>query len=146
MKSLAAFALALLFLVPLSNAQDRVRERDLEGTVWKMEFNLREEGEGALERIILNAVDGIMDEIDIQLEFGKRGNLVVWVNAFDKDDEDETGEWYINRDGQLVLGDTDSFSSDHNVWMFDGDRLVPFEEKRGRLERSDAVSLRRVRN
>jgi len=145
MKSLFAFALALLFLIPASNAQDRVRERDLEGTVWKMEFNLKEEGEGALERIILNAVDGIMDEIDIQIEFGKRGHLSVWVDAFSEDEEEEDGDWYINRDGQLVLGDTDSFSSDHNVWMFDGDRLVPFEEKNGRLERGEAVSLRRIR-
>ena len=91
MKSLSAIALAILLIVPASNAQDRVRERDLEGTVWKMEFNLKEEGDGAFERIILNAVDGLMDEIDIQLEFGKRGHLSVWVDAFSRDEDEEEG-------------------------------------------------------
>ena len=145
MKSLSAIALAILLIVPASNAQDRVRERDLEGTVWKMEFNLKEEGDGAFERIILNAVDGLMDEIDIQLEFGKRGHLSVWVDAFSRDEDEEEGDWRINRDGQLVLGDADCFSSDDTVWMLDGDLLVPFEWEKGRLERGDAISLRRIR-
>ena len=147
----AAFILAfLLFLPAASSAQDRIRTRDLEGTTWKMVFDIdnehqKKEADNAFERIVLSAVDGLLDEIDVYFEFGKRGHLTVWVNVFGDEDEEERSDWYIDDDGRLVLGDTDSFDSDDTVWLRDGDRLIPFEkDRRGRLEREDAIYLKRI--
>lgn len=149
------FLLALVALFcPLfpqaTQAQDRLRDRHLEGTRWKMVFDLdsdrkKKEADNAFERIVLSAVDGFMDEIDIHLEFGRRGALTVLVNVFGEEDEEETSHWRISDDGYLELGDSDSFQYDDTVWMRYGDRLIPFERKRnGRLEREDAIYLKRV--
>lgn len=143
--------LAVLLLPSLAKAQDRLRDRHLEGTTWKLVFDLdndreKKEADNAFERIILSAVDGFMDEIDIYFEFGRRGDMSVWVNIFGGEEEEEVSHWRINKDGQLELGDTDSFQSDNDtVWLRYGDRLVPFEKKRGgRLEREASIYLKRV--
>ena len=146
------FILAFLFLWPAdSSAQDRVRERDLEGTTWKMVFDIdneheRADADNAFERIILSAVDGLLDEIDVYFEFDRKGRMSIWVGAFgDDEEEEERSEWRITRDGYLELGDSDTFESDDTVWMRDGDLLIPFERKRsGRLERERAIYLKRV--
>lgn len=139
-----------LFLAVSVQAQDRVREKDLEGTTWKMVFDLdneqeREEADNAFERIILSAVDGLLDEIDIYFEFDRRGRMSIWVGAFGDSEEEELSDWRVTRDGYLELGDTDSFDTDDTVWKRDGDRLIPYERtRRGRLEREHAVYLKRV--
>ncbi len=133
------------FTATTVQSQDRVRERDLVGTTWKMVFDLDEEADGAFERVILNAVDGLLDEIDIYFEFHDDNEMTVWAGAFGDEEEEEDGEWYINGRGQLFLDDTDHVDADDNVWMRDGDRLIPFERKRGRLVRKDEVYLKRVR-
>jgi hypothetical protein len=146
----AILAMTALLLPATSNAQDRLRERDLEGTTWKMVFDFdndreKKEADNAFERIILSAVDGFMDEIDIYFEFGRRGNLTVWVNVFGDEDEEEGSDWRISSDGHLEMGETDSFQYDDTVWLRYGDRLIPFERKRGgRLERENSVYLKRV--
>lgn len=144
--------LAFLLMWPASSsAQDRLREKDLEGTTWKMVFDLdnereKAEADNAFERIVLSAVDGLLDEIDVYFEFDRRGRMSIWVGAFgDDEEEEERSDWRITRDGYLELGDSDSFDSDDTVWMRDGDLLIPFERKRnGRLEREQAIYLKRV--
>lgn len=148
-KGIILGAIALLLVVSVQ-AQDRIREKDLEGTTWKMVFDLdneqeREEAGNAFERIILSAVDGLLDEIDIYFEFDRRGRMSIWVGAFGDSEEEELSDWRVTRDGYLELGDTDSFDTDDTVWKRDGDRLIPYERtRRGRLEREHAVYLKRV--
>lgn len=147
---LLLLAMTALLLPAPSHAQDRLRERDLEGTTWKMVFDLdndreKKKADNAFERIILSAVDGFMDEIDIYFEFGRRGSLTVWVDVFGDEEEEEASDWRISGDGHLEMGDTDSFRYDDTVWLRYGDRLIPFERKRGgRLEREESVYLKRV--
>lgn len=142
---------AFLLMASSVLAQDRIRTRDLEGTTWKMVFDLdnkqtKAEADNALERIVLNAVDGLLDEIDVTFTFEKRGRLTIMAGAFgNKEDESEHSDWFINDNGQLELGDSKSISSDDTVWLRDGDRLVAFKRKRnGRLEREHAIYLKRV--
>lgn len=130
-------------------AQSRLRESDLEGTTWKMVFDIeheaKEDAHTAFERIVLSAVGGLMDEIHVYFEFLEDNRMIVWVDAFGVEDEEEDSEWYVNKRGQLIMGDSDSFSSDDTIWMRDGSRISAYKMKRGRLKRSDEIYLKRVR-
>jgi len=156
--------MSLLLLCTLATtlqAQDRVREDDLVGTTWKMVFELEEEADNVFERIVLNAVDGIMDEIDIYFEFYEDNEMTVSARAFGEDDDDEDeSEWYINGRGQLIIEGSDhrhdrndrsdrkirnNRDDDDTVWMREGKRLIPYELERGRLVRQDEFHLIRVR-
>jgi len=134
MKNIAVFLFLAVTLASSAIAQKRVHPKDVEGTTWQMVFDLDKEADNAIERIALKMAEGFMDEINIQFEFEKKNTLRVHVDAFGKhdEDEDEYSEWHINDEGQLTLGDTDSFESDDTVFMRDGDRLVAFEYERGR--------------
>ncbi len=111
-----------------------------------MVFDLKKEADNAIERIALSAVGGFMDEIDIKFDFREDGALRVRVEAFDEKDETEYSTWEINSRGQLSLGESDSFDSDETIFMQDGDRLVAFEQKRGKLVRKDSIYIIRVDN
>jgi opacity protein-like surface antigen len=140
--------LALLFLSAIvastAVAQQRVHPKDLEGSTWQLVFDLEKEADNAFERIALKAVTGFMDEIDIQFDFRKDRALRVRVNAFNEENDEEYSNWAINDEGQLSLGDTDSFDAEDTVFMRDGDLLIPFEYKRGKLERKESIYLKRV--
>jgi opacity protein-like surface antigen len=140
--------LALLFLSAIvastAVAQQRVHPKDLEGSTWQLVFDLEKEADNAFERIALKAVTGFMDEIDIQFDFRKDSALRVRVNAFNEENDEEYSNWAINDEGQLSLGDTDSFDAEDTVFMRDGDLLIPFEYKRGKLERKESIYLKRV--
>jgi opacity protein-like surface antigen len=140
--------LALLFLSAIvastAVAQQRVHPKDLEGSTWQLVFDLEKEADNAFERIALKAVTGFMDEIDIQFDFRKDRALRVRVNAFNVENDEEYSNWAINDEGQLSLGDTDSFDAEDTVFMRDGDLLIPFEYKRGKLERKESIYLKRV--
>jgi len=130
-------------------AQSRIRESDLEGTTWKMVFDIeheaKDDADTAFERIILSAVDGLLDEIHVYFEFLEDNRMIVWVDAFGVEDEEEDSEWYVNRRGELIMGDADSVSADNTIWMRDGSRISAYKKKRGRLKRSDEIYLKRVR-
>ena len=140
--------LALLFLSAIvastAVAQQRVHPKDLEGSTWQLVFDLEKEADNAFELIALKAVTGFMDEIDIQFDFRKDRALRVRVNAFNVENDEEYSNWAINDEGQLSLGDTDSFDAEDTVFMRDGDLLIPFEYKRGKLERKESIYLKRV--
>lgn len=140
-------SIALCFLVVLctgfnSQAQSKVKERDLKGH-WKMVFNLDEdyiqqelEDEDVpwLGRVIVEGVTGvvfnILDEIDIKFEFQRDHRLKIMVDAFGEESV-EYAHWHINSRGGLVLEDDD----DNDVWLFKGDHLVAYEKQNGSLER-----------
>ncbi len=124
----------VLFLGTSAQAQ-KVTEKDILGT-WKLVINvddeLDEEADDAdtiLEEIIIKSVSGlvsgVLDNIDIYFDFQRRGKLYITVKAFGEVEE-ETGEWYINRRGYLVIEDIDDdddfhISSHDDEWrMVDG--------------------------
>ena len=146
MKALLVLVTAVfLFVGNSANAQRPVRSSDLRGT-WRLVFDVDEEADTAMGRVVLNAVDGFLDELDIRFEFRRNGELKVETNAFG-DTEEEYSEWRINSEGQLILGETEHVHSDDTVWMRDGRRLVAYEyDEEGRLNRKESVYLERVRD
>jgi len=142
----------LLFVVVFANAQNRkVKERDLIGT-WRLVIDIdmdkiedeMDEEDNVFARIVLRSVsglvDGILDEIDIYFEFQDSGRLKVMVEVFGED-EVEYSEWYINRRGELIIEDTDSFNtSDDDYWMFEGELLVAYDDD-GELDDDARVYL-----
>ena len=119
-------------------AQDKVREKDIAGKTWKLKIDIDDElqdeiddADSAFERLIIKSVsgfvDGILDGIDIYFEFQDDNELKITVDAFG-DTEVEYTNWYINRDGALVIDDTDHFESDDEIWLFVDDVLVAFDK------------------
>ena len=141
---LLTFCLIAFCSVSMVNAQSRVKSKDLRG-VWKLVIPFDEEGDTPGERVILNAVEGLIDEIDIYFEFKKDNRVKVTTNAFG-DEDVEYSEWHINKDGSLSIGGTDDFESGDSVWMFDGRRLASYEyNRRGKLVKDGDVHMRRVK-
>lgn len=143
-KSLLILSIFLIFASTVANAQSRVKARDLKGT-WELVFNIDEAAETATERVILNAVDGFLDEIEIQMVFEEDNRTRVMVNAFGEE-EIEYSDWEINNKGQLLLGDTEHFQSDDDrVWMFDKGKLFAYERgRKGTLEKVTEVYMKRI--
>ena len=143
-KAFLVFALLAAFSATTCFGQSSVKPRDLRGT-WHLVFDIDKEADSATERVILNAVDGFLDEIDIYMEFQRDQRLKVSVDAFG-DEEIEYAKWEINSDGELKLGDTDKFQSDDDtVWLIKGRRLVAFEyNERGKLHQKDSIYLERI--
>jgi len=140
-----------------SQAQNRVKERDLRGN-WQMvidideeeiEQELRDDDIPWLGRVfaksITSMVFGIIDEIDIEMRFMDDNRVKVEINAFGER-EVEYGHWYI-RDGALVLEDFDHIEigddDDHDIWLMKNGRLVSYEQHGKRLDRQP-VYLKRL--
>ncbi len=132
----------------------RVRERDLEG-IWKMKISLDEsvfeqeisDEDNAFARLILkatgNLVEGILEEIDIELEFRDNHECRIYVSAFGEEEVEYT-DWRINSRGELYIEDSDSFQmGDDEYWIFEGDVLVAYEDGRP-LDDDAAVYLVKV--
>lgn len=149
-------ALAICIMAFSSNAQQRVKERDIIG-LWKLELRLeeafdeaKEESESTMERIIIGSVsglvEGIFDNIDIYFEFQPDNDVKIIVEAFDET-EIEYGEWWINSKGQLIIEDFDDSSNvnigvDDDVWMMVDDILVAYDYVRGELQEEEAYMVR----
>ena len=153
MKTTLTSLLLLLFCTTIAVSQDKVREKDLKGD-WKMVIDvdfdeMEEEMEEdswfgwAVAGAMSGLVEDILEEIDIQMKFMDGGKLKITVDAYG-DEEVEYGEWYINRDGQLVIVDEDEEGDDDDeVWMMDGDKLVSYEiTSSGKLERQEVYMKR----
>lgn len=134
----------------------RVTERDLEG-VWKMKISLDDDvfeqelddEDNAFARLILratgNLVEGILEEIDIELEFRGNHECRIYVSAFGEE-EVEYSEWYINRKGELYIDDSNSFQmGDDEYWLFEDGILVAYEDGRP-LDDDAAVYMVRIDN
>jgi len=126
--------MVLISLFAALNAQDKVRERDLNGE-WQMVFNMdEEEWEDELDddsffgRMIASSVSSlvvnVLEDLNIQFEFlnnkGVRMTVEIWGEK-----EIEYLEWYINRNGELIIGD----KHDDEVWLFDQDKLVSYHKR-----------------
>ncbi len=144
---LVLFASFLLNVSP-ALAQSRVTEADIVGE-WRLVFNVDEGAETAAERVILNAVDGLLDEIDVLFTFKAGGDVKIVSRAFDDPDKDiEYSTWEINGDGQLRLGENEHVEvDDDTVWMRDGSRLVAMDRgDDGRYELNEAIYMERMRD
>ena len=136
MKRTITTLMTLLCIIAFADAQ-KVKERDIIGT-WKLIIDIEEEmdeeaeeADTMLEEVFIKAISGfvggIMEDIEIYFEFQADNDVKITVNAYDET-ETETGTWYINRKGYLVLEDIgddedDNFhiSADDDEWkLVDG--------------------------
>ncbi|MCP4458578.1 MAG: hypothetical protein GY816_11225 [Cytophagales bacterium] len=121
--------MAALALSP-AQAQERMTENDIVGS-WKMIIDLdqvieeieeeADESETLLAQVILESVsgivEGVMDNIDIYMDFERGGDLTILAEAFDDIDDEEESEWYIKYN-RLYIEDVDSFDSDDDdYWV-----------------------------
>lgn len=141
MKKIILFA--LVAFVSLSTfSQSKVKSKDIEDKTWKLVINIDEELDEAkreaeeedsfLGEVIVNSVSGlvsgIMDELEIYMEFRANGEVKVTVEAFGER-EVEYSEWSIDSKGRLHISDTDRFQTDDDdYWMMEDGVLVSFEE------------------
>ncbi|MEQ9468329.1 MAG: hypothetical protein RLN88_13025 [Ekhidna sp.] len=123
MKRTITLFTAVFCLTFLAQAQ-KVTEKDIIGT-WKLiidvEEEMEEEAEDAdnmLEEVFIKAISGfvggILDDIEIYFEFQSDNDVKITVNAYDET-ETETGTWYINKRGYLVIEDIDDDRDDFNI-------------------------------
>lgn len=130
------------------NAQEKVKEKVLLGN-WKLiidietelneaEEEMEENDESVIGQVVLKSVSGlvsgIIDELDIYMEFRPGGELKVTVDAFGEH-ETEYSKWYISKEGRLFIEDNDSFSTEE-FWMYDNGMLVNYQENGRDLERN----------
>lgn len=121
-------------------AQNQVNEDDLEGQ-WKLVIDLTEEHfeeewdeESALGRFIARTVsdfvENIMEEVDIRFEFLSNHRLRVTAEIFDEREVEYT-DWYITRDNELKIGDSEHFKNDDDddIWLMEDGVLVSYEKK-----------------
>ncbi|MBU2914841.1 hypothetical protein [Reichenbachiella agariperforans] len=148
MKSVLGIVVLMLTVNLIQAQPGKVREKDLDG-VWQLKIDLGDDfleeeiddEDNAMARVIMQAtgsfVDGILDEVDIRFEFLDGGECKIYVSAFGSDPEIETGKWSINKKGQLLISDTDSYQSDGDeYWMMEDDILIAMED--GEILEEDA--------
>lgn len=128
----------LLLMLSVTAQTKKVKERDLKG-VWKLVIDIDkeeivdeiDEEDNVFARLIVKSaigfVDGILEELDIRFEFEPNNRLKVTVNAFG-DEEVEYSNWRINKNGELIIEDSDSFDSDGDYWLLEGDLLVAYDK------------------
>lgn len=167
MKTLFTLMLAALCCVA-AQAQTKVTEKELLGE-WQLIIDLdeiEEEIERELDdenwissrfaKSISNWALNLVDDIDIRLDFREDGELRIEIDVFGVR-EVEYSDWYINRDGELIIEDEDNhrrsrrrsrssfnFGDDEDVWMMDGDKLVAYDRGyRGRLKKQEVYMVKR---
>jgi len=131
MKKLTTLALMSALTLSVAFGQSKLTEKDLLGT-WKVVVELDEvvaeldkeakNSDNLLAEVILKSVsgviEGVMDRINIYMEFERAGKAKVMVNAFDEKEDDEITTWTI-KDNKLVIDGTDNFkSSRKGSWVY----------------------------
>lgn len=138
MKKTILFAV-VAFISVGTFAQEKITEGKLLGK-WKMTIEMdevideleeeAEEAETILAEVILKSVSGlvggVMDNIDIYVEFKRGGDAIIRVDAFNNDKEEEDTRWYV-RGNKLYIEDTkdDDINWDSNDgWLMKDGILV----------------------
>ena len=144
-------------------AQSKVQEKDILGE-WKLvidvrdeiEDDIREEDNWLAERFakaVANFALDIIDELDIRMDFREDGEVKIYVDVFGVH-ETEYASWKINKDGALEIEDDwrgrerrsrkFDISSDHDVWMMDGKKLVAYDRGySGRLKKQEVYMVKK---
>lgn len=137
-----ALLVGALFLPVAAHAQ-RVYEKDILGT-WELVIEIdRSEADGVMERVMLNAVSGMLEDVDVRFEFRADNWLAICTDVYGEE-EDEVGSWHINDAGQLVLDETGDVDINDSVWLLERDTLRAYKFTDSGLERDDALYLRRL--
>lgn len=119
--------------------QKTVKEKDILGN-WKLVIEVDDvlneakesldQDDEFLGKIILSSVSGfvetILDEIEIYLEFKKGGELIINIGAFGEEGE-EYSSWSIDKNGRVVISDTEKIQTDNNFWILKDGILVNAE-------------------
>lgn len=166
MKKLVA-TLFLVAIVVSVQAQSKVREKDILGE-WDLVIDLDEVKDEIDEELddedfwlarsfargISDFAIGIVESINISFDFREDGEVKIRINVFGER-ETEYADWYINRDGELIIEDDHrrrrsrknfsmSYSDDRDVWMLKNGKLQAYEKtRRGRLEEKTEVYLKK---
>ncbi|RED97951.1 hypothetical protein [Marinoscillum furvescens] len=126
-------------LATTTQAQHKVKEKEVIGT-WKLIIDVEDalkdaeeeaSEESLLGKVILSSVSGlvsgILEEIEIYMDFRPDGELKIAVEAFGER-EIEYSEWSI-KNGRLYIKDTDHFDMDvDDYWLMDDGMLVAYED------------------
>lgn len=149
MKSIILTLSLFIGLFAAQAQNGKVTERNLKG-LWKLkiviaddllEKEIREE-ENAFARMIMSAtsniVEGVMNNIDIEIEFLSDNRCRIYVEAFGADEVEYTN-WRINKNGELYIEDSDAFSmGDDEYWKFEDDVLVAYDHNGWAMDDDDA--------
>lgn len=142
MKKILTLLLLLVASTQFSQAQvsapaEKMSERTVLGK-WKMVIEMDEvvaeldkkakESETVFEEAIVKMVsgvmEGVMDRVNIYLEFKSNGTAYVYVDAFDEEAEREETNWYV-KGNRLYVEDTDNFESNmKGYWEYKDGVLV----------------------
>ncbi len=129
-----------------TQAQTKVTEEALKGE-WKMVFSMLEEeleDESVWEWMFGEAVSefvfDILEDVDIQFEFYDNHRARMTVRAYG-DKEVEYLDWYINRQGELIIGDED----DDEVWLFEQNKLIAYKKTYRNRLKNKKIYLERIR-
>lgn len=140
-------------------AQKKVKEKDVVGE-WELVIDIEdiqeeleeelEEEENWLARSFAKSVSSfalnIVESIDIEFEFRENGDLRIEVEVMGER-EVEYAEWYVNRDGELIIESEDRdhvHIDDIDVFMMEDGKLVAYEKgRRGRLYEKEEIYLKR---
>ncbi|MEQ8473293.1 MAG: hypothetical protein RIC35_19005 [Marinoscillum sp.] len=148
MKKTLLTILSCVVVLASLTAQSKVREKDLTDGTWKLVIDIEEELDEAkkevreedsfLGEMILNSVSGlvsgIIEELEIYMEFRPDGEVKVVVEAFGER-EVEYSEWHIDSKGRLYISDTDRFKTDDDdYWLMENGVLISYEERNERNE------------
>ena len=151
------FALTLFMSMSLgAMAQQKVKEKDVIGE-WQLMIDIDredieeeiEEEENWLARSFARSISSfaldIVESIDIEFELRPNGDLRIEVEVIGER-EVEYAEWYINRDGQLIIeaeeGNDHVHIDDIDVFMMKDGKLRAYEKsKRGRLYEKEEIYL-----
>lgn len=100
-----------------------------------------------LAKNLTNIVFDVIEEIDIRFEFLPDHRLRIETEVFGASDVEYT-DWFINGDGELIIGDTDNFrvngDDDDGVWLREGDLLVAYDKDRHGRKKNKEVYLKPV--
>jgi len=156
MKKLITLCLILTTTVSVMG-QQKVKEKDIIGE-WVLVLDIDrkdiekeiEEEENWLARSFAKSVSNfaldIVESIDIEFEFRKNGDVRIELEIFGER-EVEYAEWYINKDGELIIegeGEDHIHIEDIDVFMMDDGKLVAYEKgKRGERYAKEEVYLKR---
>ena len=156
MKKLLTLCLTLTLATSVM-AQQKVKEKDILGD-WELVIAIDrediereiEEEENWLARSFAKSVSNfaldIVESIDVEFEFRGNGDLRIEFEIFGER-EVEYAEWYINREGELIIEGEDEdhiHIEDIDVFMMEEGKLVAYKKgKRGQRYAKEEIYLRR---
>lgn len=126
----AIFTLLLMFLIaPGVDAQSKIKQRDLRGA-WKLVVDIdKEQGDNAIERAALGAVDGLLSGVDVTFQFEKNNELKMTIYVFGEEEVEYTN-WEFTDDGGVYIGDNEHVEIEDTVWYLEGEKLIARNENK----------------